>query len=180
MSPEWSTTTTAFAITRRDREWLMIRQARLGLTSWELPGGHVDPGETMEQAAARESFEETGVPVAVGGLLAVCVHEWHERRERKLICFFDAQPSGRVFPRLSPDEPDIHEVAWLDPIALLPQDVSPFLHPLIEQQRLGWSDVPFSFSMVHQRNTAGLWAPAPAPSPRYQVPEPFSPACGPR
>lgn len=37
--------------------------------------GRVDPGETMVQAAAHGSVEETGVPVAVGGLLAVCVHE---------------------------------------------------------------------------------------------------------
>lgn len=29
-----------------------------------LPGGHVDPGEAPETAAARELFEETGVTVA--------------------------------------------------------------------------------------------------------------------
>lgn len=178
MSAEWSTTTTAFTLTRRDREWLMIRHERLGVTSWELPGGHVDPAETMEQAAARESFEETGVPVAVGALLAVCVHECPERAARKLVCFFDAVAAGGVIPRVPPDEPDIHEVAWLDPSALSPEDVSPFLHPLIEQQRLGWSDVPFSFSMVHQRNTAGLWAPAPAPPARDRVLQPLSPAEG--
>jgi hypothetical protein len=85
-----------------------------------------------------------------------------------------------VIPRLSPDEPDIHDVAWLDPFALLPEDVSPFLHPLIEQQRLGWSDVPSSFYMVHQRNTAGLWAPAPSPLAQHRVPERLSPADGPR
>jgi 8-oxo-dGTP diphosphatase len=29
-----------------------------------LPGGHLDPGETPEQAAERELFEETGISVA--------------------------------------------------------------------------------------------------------------------
>ena len=28
---------------------------------WSVPGGHVDPGETPEQAAVRELFEEAGI-----------------------------------------------------------------------------------------------------------------------
>lgn len=94
MSERWKTTVTAFAVTRRDTSWLMVRHERLGVTTWELPGGHVDPGETLEEAAARETAEETGVAVDIGRLVASCVHEWHERRQRKLICFFEASAAG--------------------------------------------------------------------------------------
>lgn len=44
--------------------------------AWALPGGHVDPGETSREAAARELEEETGVRVAAADLRQIGV--WDE------------------------------------------------------------------------------------------------------
>lgn len=44
---------------------LVLRTKDPEAGTWTVPGGCVDPGETLRQAAAREVLEETGIVVAV-------------------------------------------------------------------------------------------------------------------
>jgi len=48
---------------------LLTRRADNG--QWCLPGGHVDPGETVAESCRREVEEETGLRVRVGRLIGV-------------------------------------------------------------------------------------------------------------
>jgi 8-oxo-dGTP diphosphatase len=43
---------------RQEGRWIFVRHSRR--KSWELPAGHIEPGETADQAALRELYEETG------------------------------------------------------------------------------------------------------------------------
>lgn len=56
----------------RDGEVLLVRHEKGGRSYWLVPGGGVDPGETMVEAGAREMLEETGYAVEMGRLLLVC------------------------------------------------------------------------------------------------------------
>jgi ADP-ribose pyrophosphatase YjhB (NUDIX family) len=50
-------------------ELLLMRRSDNG--HWGLPGGYVEPGESVTEATAREVFEETGVKVQLGRLIGV-------------------------------------------------------------------------------------------------------------
>jgi A/G-specific adenine glycosylase len=62
----------------RDGRILIARRKAEGLLGglWEFPGGKKEPGETLEQTAAREIQEETGITVAVGPCLTVVRHAY--------------------------------------------------------------------------------------------------------
>lgn len=48
---------------------LLMKRADNGL--WGIPSGHVEPGETVEQAIIREIEEETGLVVKVSKMIGV-------------------------------------------------------------------------------------------------------------
>ena len=54
----------------QDDKIALIERHRAGLHYFTFPGGHVDPGETPEQAAVREAKEELGLDVSIHRLLA--------------------------------------------------------------------------------------------------------------
>jgi 8-oxo-dGTP diphosphatase len=54
---------------------LLVRRCDTG--DWELPGGHVDPGESASDAAVRETAEESGITVQVTGLVGICTDPGH-------------------------------------------------------------------------------------------------------
>ena len=55
----------------RDGRVLMIQRAKPPVGLWAFPGGHVEPGETLQEAAARELMEETGMTAEFSGLVGL-------------------------------------------------------------------------------------------------------------
>ena len=149
VGPGWTTRVVAFAVVRDGDAWLMLRHRRHGRVHWEIPGGHVDAGESLEAAARREVREETGVDVGVGALLATLTHEWAERRTRWLTTFFAAAPAAGT-PPPAPGDDAVEEVRWADPRSLDRATVSPFLHPLLDLGDRLWSGPPEHFRFVQK------------------------------
>ncbi len=80
---------------------------------WEIPGGHIEEGETWQEAVKREMYEETGAtkidisPVAVYkistyGLLCFCeileIGELPEEYEISKLTFSETLPDNLTYP----------------------------------------------------------------------------------
>lgn len=56
-------------------EILMIRRSDNG--NWAVPGGAIDLGESMTQAAKRETLEETGIECEINGVIGIYTDPKH-------------------------------------------------------------------------------------------------------
>jgi len=61
---------------------------------WALPGGFVDEGESLEQAAIREAKEETGLDVELTDLLYVYSNPYRDPRHHTMSTVFIANATG--------------------------------------------------------------------------------------
>ena len=88
------------------------RVNRHGQLLWSLPKGHVEHGETTEQAAVREVAEETGIASAVMAELG-SIDYWfvaEDRRVHKTVHHFLLRALGGT---LSDADVEVSEVAWV-------------------------------------------------------------------
>lgn len=72
---------------------VLVRRAREPL-GWALPGGFVNEGETVEEAAAREAREETGLEVELVEQFAVYSDPARDPRTHTLSVVFLARGRG--------------------------------------------------------------------------------------
>ncbi len=57
-------------ITDRDGRILLVKHATH--KPWTLPGGHVEAGETFQQAMIREAKEELSINIELIGMITLC------------------------------------------------------------------------------------------------------------
>jgi 8-oxo-dGTP pyrophosphatase MutT (NUDIX family) len=97
------------------RAAVIARLNRAGRVEWCLPKGHLENGETPEEAAVREIAEETGIEGRVVGSLGT-IDYWFSaegRRVHKMVHHYLLEATGgRLTVEGDPDQEAI-DVAWV-------------------------------------------------------------------
>ena len=108
----------AAVVARGDRLLLVRHQKSDRDPYWVLPGGRLEPGETIPACAAREVDEETGLRAAFSGVLYVGEFLREGRHTLdvtvRMIPNDDAEASLGSDPEVEPDaEPTLRELRWV-------------------------------------------------------------------
>ncbi len=93
---------------------IIARRNRAGRIEWCLPKGHVEAGETLEQTAAREVAEETGIEGRVLVTLGT-IDYWfstHDRRIHKMVHHYLLEATGGELTIENDPDHEAIDAAW--------------------------------------------------------------------
>jgi ADP-ribose pyrophosphatase YjhB (NUDIX family) len=99
----------ALVVVRRGHRFLLTQEQKYGGT-WSIPGGRVEPGESIADAAVREVLEETGVPIRLDGILRI-EHAPNDTTARMRVVFIGS-PMDDSEPKSFADDESLG-AAWL-------------------------------------------------------------------
>lgn len=114
----------------REDQILLLRRFNTGYRDGEysVPAGHLDGGETVLAAAAREAEEEIGVRIEAEDIIFSSVMHRHEGDER--VDFFVRVQKWEDEPfNAEPDKCD--DLRWVD-VNSLPQNTIPYIRRAID------------------------------------------------
>ncbi len=80
---------------------------------WEFPGGKIEPGETSEQALARELSEELGIEATIGPRITTVRHTYRNGGAIEIEFFTVPHYRGELVNRI------FHQMLW-SPLTRLP------------------------------------------------------------
>ncbi|MGE8214187.1 NUDIX hydrolase [Stenotrophomonas sp.] len=133
-SQRWAPHVTVATVVSRAGQLLLVEEDKGGRRVLNQPAGHLDPGETLLQAAVRETREETGWDVRLTGFIGS--YQWTADDGTPFLRFaFEAEPLQH-HPEQALDA-GIVQALWLTPSALQ-ADMARLRSPLVWHTVSDW------------------------------------------
>lgn len=86
---------------KQDKRFLVVQES--GSMGFWLPGGRVEPGEQLAEAAERETLEEAGVKVRLTGVLKIEFTPRFDNNRLRVIFFAEPSDENDCEPKTIPD-----------------------------------------------------------------------------
>ena len=126
----WQPSVTVAAVIERDGRFLFVEEIANGRRVINQPAGHLDPGESLAAAVAREVLEETAHRFAPTALVGI-YRWWYDKRDVTFLRFaFRGRVTGVEHGRALDKE--ILGLAWLTPAELAARRAE-HRSPLVQQ-----------------------------------------------
>ena len=120
------------ALIERDSKYLVTRRSKISTympLKWDIPGGIVEPGETVEEAIHREVSEETRLTIRIGRVVYIYANrDQLPHRQTFQAVYLSKYVDGEV--HLNPSEHD--QFQWMDYDAIARVDTIDFLRELVK------------------------------------------------
>lgn len=109
----------------KDEKVLLVSSKYKDEEFYLFPGGGMEFGETIEEAAVRETFEETGVKVKIKDLFHVNEYIYSEDWNKRSVSMFFIADVVEILEPTTDDEEKIKEVKWIKLSELDNYDIKP-------------------------------------------------------
>ncbi len=119
---------------------------------WYLPAGRVEPGESLLEAAQRNTIQEAGIPVILEGILRI-EHTVMPKGKVRVRVIFVARPQDSTPPKSKPDDYTLgagwYSVKDLEELSLRGDEVRQILRymqagpPIYPLELLSFEGAPF-------------------------------------
>ena len=133
----WHPHVTVASVVEREGRLLLVEEAIAGALVLNQPAGHLEPGESLAEAAVRETLEETGWDIRLESFIGC--YQWTAPDGGHYLRFAFAGTPLRHHPQRPLDE-GIERAVWLSPEQLLAEGArhrSPLVWQVVADWRAG-------------------------------------------
>ena len=107
----WRPHVTVACVIAQGERYLMVEEMVQGRLAYNQPAGHLDDGESLLDAAVRETLEETGWTVTLEHLIGI--HQWRSTEHGDAVLRFSFAATALRHDAARPLDTGIERTLWL-------------------------------------------------------------------
>ena len=121
---------------KEDRILLVKRGKEPGKGMWSIPGGGIELGETIYEAARREVREECSIDIEIERVLDAADNIVRDEKGKIKFHYTIIDVLARYIDGIAAAQSDAAECGWFRPEEVAAMDITPTLRAMLERQEI--------------------------------------------